>query len=106
MVSVHPVVHLHELRAHFPLRSRNEVPRFQVDRGPAVSPLDGVPSKHCAMLDLSRGLRVDRTDPVILPLDLYDVLGTPSAPLVVDVRSPDDVHVHRPAAVIQEVRRG
>src|SRR5215207_9656489 len=54
-------------------------------RGHAVSPLDDLPSKRCAALDLSRRLRMDEALSVS-PHDLYAHLGTASAPLLVDVR--------------------
>src|SRR5260370_29565132 len=55
-------------------------------RGYAGSPSDGRPSKHCATLDLSRGLRMDENALSISPHDLYAQLGTASAPTIVDVR--------------------
>jgi rhodanese-related sulfurtransferase len=51
----------------------------------AVSPSDGLPSKHCATLDASRRLRMDEAQP-ISPHDLYARLGTAGAPVLVDVR--------------------
>jgi hypothetical protein len=39
--------------------SWNRSSRYGEQRGIAVSPLDGQPSKHCAALDSSRGLRMD-----------------------------------------------
>jgi hypothetical protein len=55
-------------------------------RGYAVSPSDGWPSKRCAALDFSRGLRMDKPEP-ISPTDLYLELGTARAPVLIDVRT-------------------
>jgi rhodanese-related sulfurtransferase len=55
-------------------------------------------------------LRVDRAIPSVLLTDLYGSLGTASAPVIVDVRSDDEIHVadrlipgaiHRPSEDIQ-----
>src|SRR6266481_4679240 len=54
--------------------------------GNAGSPLDGIPSKRCATLGLSRGLRMDDGTSSISPLDLYARLGSELAPTVIDVR--------------------
>src|SRR6266478_537378 len=54
--------------------------------GNAGSPLDGIPSKRCATLGLSRGLRMDDGTFPISSDDLYARLGSASAPTVVDVR--------------------
>src|SRR5262249_14128196 len=47
--------------------------------------------KHCAILDSSRRLRMDGTPNTILADDLYARLGTAAAPVVLDVRRPDDL---------------
>jgi rhodanese-related sulfurtransferase len=53
---------------------------------------------------------MDRTVPLILPSDLYDVVGTASVPIIVDVRSDSEIHaidrlipgaVHRPVQGVE-----
>ena len=60
--------------------------RYFSSRGNAGSPSDGSPSKLCATLDFSRGLRVDGIQSSLTPADLSLCLGTARAQTVVDVR--------------------
>src|SRR5262249_60317522 len=59
--------------------------------GESRPPVRQLSVQVCAALDSSRRLRMDRDIPKILPTDLYDALGSGAAPIVVDVRSDDDL---------------
>jgi len=79
------------------------------------APLQTVPVQvqRSAALDSSRRLRMDRTKFSISPHDLYTLLGTDSAPIVVDVRHDADfAHsdrlvapaFHRPSEDVEQWR--
>src|SRR6266851_4138081 len=71
------------------LRHRGRV-RFCLS-GPADSRLsqDGVPSKLCSSLEVSRAERMDEIRHTISPHDLHRSIGTAASPLIIDVRRPD-----------------
>src|SRR5215467_16355692 len=72
------------------LQRRRCKPRFSRP-GESRLPVRQLSVQVCAALDSSRRLRMDRDIPKILPTDLYDALGSGAAPIVVDVRSADDL---------------